>query len=111
MKEPDILPVEIGLSIMAFNERDYLVDHQHDIGEMPLLSDDQWRILVDDSLMMSIIRKPGSYGYSKGLFEISFFDPRRHRVSRIFESEWLDTILGYLTEAEVLEWLSKAEEA
>lgn len=111
MREPDILPVEIGLSTMAFNGRDYLVYHQHAVRGMPLLSDDQWRILVDDSLMMRVVRNPGSYGYSKGLFEISFFNPRNRRVSRIFESEWLDTILGHLTEAEVLEWLSKAEEA
>ena len=114
MKEPEILPVEIGLSAMNFDGREYLVDHQHCIGGpdgIPSLPGDQWKILVGDSLMMSVIRKPESYGYSKGLFEISFLDPQSSRMSRIFESEWLDTVLGYLTEAEVLDWLVKAEEA
>ena len=114
MNPPKLLPMETGINVLKVNGREYLVDHSHeDFGyssKDPQLVMDRWRVIVTDNLMMSVVRGPGTYGYSQGLFEIAFFDIETRLFNKLFESEWLDTVKGYLTEEEVFEWLLKAEE-
>lgn len=60
-----------------------------------------------DYFSMSVIRKPGSYGYEGDLYEIAFLE--NGELTATFQDEWRgDVVLGYLDEADVLSWLEKA---
>lgn len=70
-----------------------------------------WKIELPGSLIMSIIRKPGSYGYEAKLYEVAFMN--ECEFVKLFSDEeddrWgEDEVLGFLTEAEVVELLLKA---
>lgn len=68
---------------------------------------ESWVLEVQDFNIMSIIRKPGSFGYDQGLFEIAFM--RDGAFSDLMKDEFGDKdVLGYLTEEEVLKWAQKA---
>lgn len=69
---------------------------------------EHWTVEVSgppEPVYMSVIRKPGSYGYEYGLYEIAFMEPCG--LMDLFP-EWGDQVLGYLSESDVLSWLEKA---
>lgn len=68
----------------------------------------QWKIRIGPHLEMSIVRGPGTYGYSQGKFEIAFIDLDDGELSDRYEEQWDDTVLGYLKEPDVIWWYKKA---
>jgi hypothetical protein len=70
-----------------------------------------WKIELPGSLIMSIIRKPGSYGYDSGLYEAAFMNDRGfvRMFSEKEDDRWgCDDVLGWLTEEEVVSLLLNA---
>ena len=53
-----------------------------------------------------VYRRPGSPGYSYGLFELCIFE-KEDKVSDIFAKDWGANSLGYLSEEEVVRWIDK----
>lgn len=58
-----------------------------------------------DAVIASVIRKPGSYGYDYGLYELAFM--QNGKLMDTFEKDWGDEVLGYLSEDEVMRWINR----
>ena len=72
--------------------------------------DETWSIEIHDvgtenAVVASVIRKPCSYGYSYGLYELAF--TKNGNFLNIFKDDWGDPVIGYLSEEEVLLWIDK----
>lgn len=53
-----------------------------------------------------VVRRPGSIGYSYGLFQLYFFG-EDHRISNVFEEDWGTDTIGYLSEEEIVRWIDR----
>ena len=67
-------------------------------------------VYIDDQYKVSIIKKYGSYGYDKDLWEIALLRDRGGEwdmVALEVDFELFDDVIGYLTESEVNYWIEK----
>ena len=61
------------------------------------------RSIFEDGSELSAIKGGGAHS-SPGTCEIGFFEANDGNLSDFFESLWGDTVLGYQTPQEVLDW-------
>ena len=69
--------------------------------------DERWRVYLDSypyGTFASVIRRPFSYGYEAGLYELAFC--KGNEILSIFEKDWGDSVLGYLDEDQVIYWIN-----
>ena len=108
------LPEKLGRSAVEVDGEEVFVYHEirvPDFAPAGYYGDfHQWKIRVNGRIEMSIVRGPGTYGYSSGLFEIAFIDLDSDELSDLYMKDWDDTVLGYLTEDEVFDWYRRAKQ-
>jgi hypothetical protein len=99
--ENEVLPVYLdGVKLLSHYRLERLYGKQYEM----------WRIEIHDldtpdAIVASVIRKPGSYGYEYGLYELAFM--KHGQLLGTFEADWGDQVLGYLSEEEVERWIRR----